>query len=49
MAKILNLKTDYVPNSETNSKNGNTLNKDNLKRNQNAETLFLREGNKTKI
>ena len=48
MAKICDVKTNYAPDSESNSKNKNTLHKDQLIRSQNEEKLFLREENKNK-
>ena len=48
MAEICDLKTNYAPSSESNSKKGNTLHKDQLIRNQNEEILFLWEENKNK-
>ena len=41
-------KKNYAPNSESSSKNGNALYKDQLIRSQNEEILFLREENKKK-
>ena len=48
MAKISDLKTNYAPSSESNSKNKNTLYKDQIIRSQNEEMLFSREENKNK-
>ena len=48
MAKICDLKTNYAPDSESNSTNKNTFHKDQLTRSQNEEILFLREENKNK-
>ena len=48
MVKICDLKTNYAPDSESNSKKQNTLHKDQLIYNQNEEILFLRQENKNK-
>ena len=49
MVKICDLKTNYAPDSESNSKKQNTLHKDQLIYNQNEEILFLREENKINL
>ena len=49
MSEICGLKTNYAPNSESNSINGNALHEDQLIRSQNEEILFLREENKSAI
>ena len=49
MTDICDLKINYAPNSESNSKNGNTLHKDNLIRSQNEKYYFEEKKTKREI